>query len=167
MENSLQDEELIVIDRLGNPARGDIAVLHPPTDEKVYYVKRVIGLPGDMISFKGNDVYLNGKILDEPYTKCASAHEKKDISETRPSCDYRMLEGKIFAVPENNYFVMGDNRSNSSDSRTCFAFCDTTHTAHFVPRENIIGKKFSNALIPDEVGIVLGKVLKPLTFFKK
>lgn len=167
MENSLKDEELILVNRIGDLAKEDIVVLHPPTNASVFYVKRIIGLPGDMISFKQNNVYLNGKILDEPYTKCASAHEKISSMDTRPACNYALLEGKTFIVEQGMYFVMGDNRMNSSDSRTCFSVvCDLNGSYRFVPRENIIGKKFSSTVIPDEVGITLGKILKPLANFR-
>lgn len=101
-----------------------------PVDDEIEYVKRVIGLPGDIINIKNNTVYINDKALEEPYLE----------SDVFTNITGSSLEFP-FQVPESQYFVMGDNRENSSDSRQWGT----------VPVENIIGKAiviyypFSNA----------------------
>lgn len=154
MDNTFQDQEFIIVNRLvynsfiGNPDRGDVIVFHPPTPTKEYYIKRIIGIPGDTISFKNNNVYLNGKLLNEPYTKCVSQYTANDLNEKyRGLCDYKdkSVEGHSFQVPEGYYFAMGDNRNRSSDSRSCFGMqndrsCTESSLTHFVPRGNIVGK---------------------------
>lgn len=154
MDNTFQDKEFLLVNRftynklIGNPDRGDVIIFHPPTPTKEYYIKRIIGVPGDTVSFKNDAVYLNGKLLSEPYTKCISKMEANDLNaKSRGICDYslRIVENHSFTVPEGQYFVMGDNRNASSDSRTCFGMpndrtCTESAAAHFVPRENIVGK---------------------------
>jgi signal peptidase I len=126
MEPTLHVGDRIVVDKLsvrfGTINVGDIIVFKAPPTEHCGdgnfpdLVKRVIGLPGQTLTSKGNVVYVNGKVLKEPWTywKTLSPAIKK------------------ITVPANNYFVMGDWRSNSCDSR----FWGT------VPRSDIIGKAF-------------------------
>lgn len=88
------------------PARTDIVVFHyPPNDDvtvpKVEYVKRVIGLPGEILEIKDNIMHINGVPLAEPYI----------------AANTNMADFGPFEVPEGTYFVMGDNRNNSNDSR--------------------------------------------------
>ena len=145
MEGTLHNEEIVLVDKMGLSklihnaplAHGDVIVFHPPTNTDEYYIKRVLGLPGDIVRFTKTDVYVNNIKLDEPYANC---------SDTRP-CSYSNVDGKSFTVPADHYFVMGDNRNNSSDSRSCFgaigmASCTDEATTHFVPFENIAGKSF-------------------------
>ncbi len=102
---------------LGNPERGDIVVFRPPNlpknREEEFFIKRVIGIPGDTIVIKSGDVFVNDQKLEEPYLKGKKTYMPND-------------EVGTFQVPEGKYFVMGDNRSNSTDSRVCF-------------RDNVIG----------------------------
>jgi len=119
----------------GTPERGDIVVLNPPggaTANKPY-IKRVIGLPGDAIEIRDNNVFINGIELVEPYLD--------DGKETtcRASSDYC---GPI-EVPEGSVIVLGDNRDNSEDSRVF----------GFVPIENIIGKAWITYWPADNIGI--------------
>ncbi|MCL2677986.1 MAG: signal peptidase I [Clostridiales bacterium] len=86
----------------GSPQRGDIVVLEAPDKHNEYYIKRIIGLPGETIVITDGKVYINGELLDEPYLKGIQAKEDDDINIT-------ILEG--------TYFVMGDNRASSHDSR--------------------------------------------------
>ncbi len=95
------------------PQHGDIIVLHSPQDPNTDLIKRIIALPGDTVEIKDNTVFVNDTPLVEPY-----------ISEPP---HYLMLSEEI---PTGNYFVLGDNRNNSSDS----------HRGWTVPQENIIGK---------------------------
>ncbi len=87
------------------PERGDIVVFKYPWDEKRDFIKRVIGLPGEEVSMKGRTVYINGKPLDEPYAVYneMASHVGIDYGPT--------------VVPRDSYFMMGDNRDNSQDSR--------------------------------------------------
>lgn len=104
MTNTLQDGERLILSRaFVSPKFGDIVVIHQENDEPL--IKRVIGLPGDKIridEFEGI-VYRNGKPLEEPYVR----------GEFTPSKGLN----KVYTVPEGGIFVMGDNRSNSKDSR--------------------------------------------------
>jgi signal peptidase I len=96
------------------PDRQQVVVFHPPLPGQPDFVKRVIGLPGDRVDIRAGAVWINGKPLIEPYLS-----ETSDPSENR---------GPYF-VPTGNYFVMGDNRNNSYDSRYW----------GFVPRSAIVG----------------------------
>jgi signal peptidase I len=96
-------QRIIVLKSIYNfkePERGDIIIIHPPVAPQEEWVKRLIGLPGDTIAVKGGIVYVNGVPLDEPYVK-----------------DKAKNSFGPFEVPAGNYFVMGDNRNNSTDSR--------------------------------------------------
>jgi len=146
MEPSLDNDEYLIVNRLayaeidlsifdwvpffdpgdnpvhhlwGSPARGDVIVFRSPTspDFKRDFIKRIIGVPGDEVEIdrETSAVKVNGQVIDEPYV-----HGKTTCSS---SCG-------PWVVPERSYFVMGDNRNNSSDSRQGW----------LVPEENIIGK---------------------------
>jgi len=95
------------------PERGDVIVFRYPRDPSRDFIKRIIGLPGDTVSISNGVVSVNGSPLEESYINHGSNSD---------------MEPKV--VPSGSYFVMGDNRPNSSDSRTW----------GFVPEENIIGK---------------------------
>lgn len=121
MEPTLHNTERLFVNkfiyRFTEPQRGDIVVFRYPADESRKFIKRVIGLPGDVVAIEDGIVYVNGEALDEPY-----------IAE-KP---YRGFPASV--VPEGRYFVLGDNRNNSEDSR----YPDVG----FVPRKNIVGKAF-------------------------
>jgi len=113
---------------LRDPRRGDIIVFKYPQDERRDFIKRVVGTPGDRILVRGRQVLVNGVALVEPYTKYS---EPDTVRGTDLSCGYPYgCEPTI--VPANSYFVMGDNRDNSQDSRYW----------GFVRREKIKGKAF-------------------------
>ncbi|MEZ5339511.1 MAG: signal peptidase I [bacterium] len=120
MENTLKQGDLLIADKLSfkllgqDPQRGDIMIFRYPKDPKKDYIKRVIGLPGDMVKIHHGRVYVNGEALIED-----------DYIKEQPLLDYSEVE-----VPEGSYFVMGDNRNHSSDSRVW----------GFVPRDNIEGR---------------------------
>jgi signal peptidase I len=105
MQPGLEDGQRLIINKavyhFREPARGDIVILHPPVEPQKEYVKRIIGIPGDIIEVRENIVYINGSALSEPYIKDAPKYSLP-----------------VFTVPENNYFVLGDNRNNSNDSHT-------------------------------------------------
>lgn len=96
--------------------RGDIAVFKEPGNEKDLFVKRVIGIPGDVIKLESNgDVYVNGELIDEPYVKNqidAEAYEKGLYTYSGGPMNLGTFE-----VPENHVFLIGDNRTNSVDAR--------------------------------------------------
>ena len=107
MENTIMTNDRVIGSRLSyrfsSPDRGDIAIFRFPDDESIYYVKRVIGLPGDTIDIIDGAVYLNGSDtpLEEPYL-----------------CQEMVPEEPMhFEVPEDSYFMMGDNRNHSYDAR--------------------------------------------------
>jgi signal peptidase I len=129
----------------GLPKRGDVAVFRKPADTSVDYIKRVIGLPGDEIQMQDGVLYINGKAVPkvpaEPYLHNGKMIER--FQETLPDgVSYFVLdEGRksfdstgVYKVPPGAYFMMGDNRDNSSDSR------DPSGGVGFVPLENFIGK---------------------------
>ncbi len=123
------------------PVRGDIVVFKPPENKSEYYIKRVIGLPGDKIKIQNGLVYMMNSEhqtwweLPEPYLN------EKNRGRTFPMVTYEATE---YQVPEGQYFVMGDNRLESTDSRQCFRTRNTTQCAekseHFLKLEAIEGK---------------------------
>jgi signal peptidase I len=113
---TLEDGEFVLVSkvsyRFGVVERGDIIVFHFPMDYEQELIKRVIGLPGDIISVQNGNVSVNGQILSEPYIAATPAY----------SGDWK--------VPEGQLFVLGDNRNDSSDS----------HSWGFLPSEKVVGK---------------------------
>ncbi len=105
----LHDKERIIISKLGVNSgsihRGDIVVLKKPDDPGKSIIKRIIGLPGERFEIKKGDVFINGIKLDEPYLT-----QEKDII-------FRSLQTSEIEIPEGHYFVLGDNRTVSQDSR--------------------------------------------------
>jgi signal peptidase I len=121
MMPGLTDQERIFVNKyeykLGenNIQRGDLVVFHYPKDPRESYIKRVVGLPGDSVRILAGEVYVNGKKLDEPYVL--------DAYRDRDSMDREV-------VPQGSYFVLGDHRNSSSDSRSW----------GYVARDEIYGK---------------------------
>src|SRR5436309_2383264 len=101
---------------IGTIRRGDVIVFKYPEEPERDFIKRVIGLPGESIELREKKVYVNGKALNEPYvhflTPAAGEAELHEVT----SYDVRERYGPV-TVPANRYFVMGDNRDNSQDSR--------------------------------------------------
>ncbi len=134
--------------RMAKPDRGDIIVFKYPENPKIDFIKRIVGLPGDVVEVKNDTVYLNGKPLKKVkagFFKEKNARAVKYIETvpkkyTKGSHSYTVIEifdgeGKDFGpveVPEGYYFVLGDNRDNSRDSRFW----------GFVPDDYIIGQAF-------------------------
>ena len=96
------------------PRRGDVVVFKYPDEPERDFIKRVIGLPGDTVELRNKKVYINGQPLDEPYVHFLTppASEYQEVT----SMDVRERYGPV-TVPPDQYFVMGDNRDNSQDSR--------------------------------------------------
>ncbi len=124
MENTIMTHDRVIGSRLHyyfeDPERGDVVIFYFPDEvtEKTYYVKRIIGMPGDVVDIRDGHVYLNGSDtpLDEPYIR--------EPMETPVELHYE--------VPEGCYFMMGDNRNYSADSR----FWHNT----YVRKEKIVAK---------------------------
>ena len=109
---TLDDNDYLIANkidyRLHPPQRGDIVILRPPTSNSTDFIKRVIALPGERLLIRGGVVYINGHKLDEPYLPEAWTND------TNPA---PWSEGDGSIVPADKYFVMGDNRNRSQDSR--------------------------------------------------
>ncbi len=105
MEPTLRDGQYLMVNklayRLGDPSRGDIVVFPSPQDGKRALIKRVIGLPGEEISIVAGEVYINGARLSEPYVVLS----------------HGMSSFGPLVLKAGEYLVMGDNRTNSNDSR--------------------------------------------------
>ncbi len=114
---------------LRRPERGDIVVFKYPQDEKRDFIKRIIGTPGDTVLVRGRQVYVNGRPLAEPYIRPSDSPLTQSGEPTYCGYAYGCEPTK---VPATSYFVMGDNRDNSQDSRYW----------GFVKREKIKGKAF-------------------------
>ncbi len=119
MENTIMTGDRIVGNRFAystrTPNRGEVVIFRDPDELEKLLVKRVIGMPGDKVEIVNGYLYLNDELTDEPYTR------EDMVGDFGP-----------YNVPEGNYFMLGDNRNNSIDSR----FWTNT----FVPKETILGK---------------------------
>ena len=136
MEPNLHHGEFVIVSkinyRFGEVERGDVVVFDFPRNITQEYIKRVIGLPGEHISVTDGEVYVNGSRLDEPYLEFEPYYEGE------------------WDVPESTYFVLGDNRNNSSDS----------HSWGTVPVENLVGEAMFVYWPPSSWGLVTG--IKPV-----
>ncbi len=134
------------------PKRGDVVVFRVPTNTRVDFIKRIMGLPGDKIQVKEGIVYINGNALkrdplpdETDYTDNHSAKSVPAYAETLPEGkvihilkEYNKGDGpaddtQVYEVPPGHYFMMGDNRDNSRDSRYL-------SEVGFVPEQNIVGR---------------------------
>ncbi|MBV9355449.1 MAG: signal peptidase I [Chloroflexi bacterium] len=115
----------------GGPQRGDIVVFKAPTDPSKDFIKRVIGLPGDTVLIKNGQVFVNGERLDEPYIHFPASY-------TYP------FDGQPKTIPDSTYFVLGDNRPNSSDS----------HLGWVVPVDNLVGRGWVSYWPPSDWGTI-------------
>lgn len=119
MEPSLHNGERLLVDKLSyrfrQPDRGQIVVFKYPSDPRRKFIKRVVGVPGDDVEIRDTEVFLNGQKLQEVYINGPTYGDFGPVS-----------------VPAGHYFVLGDNRNNSDDSR----FPDVG----FVPRQNVVGR---------------------------
>lgn len=121
--------------RLSQPKKGDVVIFVAPKNEEYDYIKRVVALPGEKVSINDADqVLVDNQIVDEPF-----------LPEDIKTYGGNFLEiGKTITVPEDQYFVLGDNRSHSSDSRDW----------GFVPKENLVGKAWFRYWPLDRMGLV-------------
>ncbi len=138
MRPTLEDGEYVLVNRLayrfGEYARGDVVVFRFPIDPSQDFIKRIIGLPGDVVSIADGVVSVNGQPLSEDYIAAAPLYSGQ------------------WVVPEGHLFVLGDNRNDSSDS----------HSWGMVPVENVIGKAvlvywpFTNIMLIDHLDLIKG-----------
>jgi signal peptidase I len=129
MEPSLHNGQYLIASKvaywLHPPERGDVVVLDPPRgDSPVPYIKRVIGLPGDLVEVRDQRVWVNGIALNEPYISAPPNYPGN------------------WVVTAGEYFVLGDNRNNSSDS----------HSWGLLPEDHLIGKAFFSYWPPEHWG---------------
>jgi signal peptidase I len=113
---------------MGEIGRGDVVVFKYPVEPERDFIKRVIGLPGETVEVRDKKVYVDGLPLEEPYAHYSLAASPSEYHEVT-SFDVRERYGPV-TVPAGQYFVMGDNRDNSQDSRYW----------GFLPRDNVKGK---------------------------
>jgi signal peptidase I len=146
MDDTFANGEYLIVDELTynfqDPQRGDVIVFHYPLDTKKFFIKRIIGLPGETVEFKDEKVTIckpdcitdkNKFTLNEPYIK---------IDKNIPRAD------TITTLKTDEYFVMGDNRSYSSDSRIWGP----------VPKDFISGRVFTRLLPLGRIGFLPGKI---------
>ncbi len=131
MEPTLQDGQYLVISKLvywiHPPERGDVIVFHPPNNPDDDYIKRIVGLPGEHVEIQGEMVSADGVLLDEPYLANSGSYSG------------------AWDLGNDEYFVLGDNRRDSSDSHTWGVF----------PGGDIVGKAWLCYWPPEEWGLVL------------
>ncbi len=144
MVPTFKNADYLIVDELSyrfkEPERGDVLIFHPPIDKGVFFIKRIIGVPGDTVLINNgvititNKEHPNGIVLTEPY-----------ISKDTTTAHYNVT------VTEGNYFVMGDNRPASYDSRGW----------GLLPKENITGRAFLRLFPLSEIGIFPGEHESP------
>ena len=139
MEPSLHDGQYLIASKvtywLHPPERGDVVVLQPPQDQSsVPYIKRLVGLPGDVVEVRDDRVWVNGVALNEPYISAPPTYAGS------------------WVVSESEYFVLGDNRNNSSDS----------HAWGLLPRNHILGKAIFCYWPPESWGTIPHYAFKEL-----
>jgi signal peptidase I len=142
MENTLLIGDRVLVDRISwrfsEPKRGDITVFHPPFNGPVL-IKRIIGMPGDEVSLSGGSVYINGLRLNEPYVRRAGGRPEP----TDPfSNGLPWSLTKPYTVPPGCFFMMGDNRTDSGDSREFGP----------VARGQLVGRAFARYWPPGRIG---------------
>jgi signal peptidase I len=140
MVPTYQDSNYLIIDELTYdfrlPHRGDVVVFHPPIDMSTYYIKRIVGIPGDTVTITDSVVHIknaqnpDGITLSEPYVTPDTPHDNFSVT-----------------VPEGQYFVMGDNRPASYDSRRW----------GLLPAKNITGRVLLRLFPLNELGLFPGE----------
>jgi signal peptidase I len=131
MMPTLQDNQFLVVNKLGyrlhEPQRGDIIVFRDPRDSERKLIKRVIGLPGETVEVQNGQVFVDGQPLDEPYIEALGRYSEPSLT-----------------LAEGYYYVLGDNRNNSSDS----------HNWGTLPGTKIVGKAWISYWPPELWGVL-------------
>ena len=117
-----------------------MVVIRPHTDNgKEYYIKRIIGLPGDEIKIENGKVYLKPS-GNEVFVELQESYlSPENFGKTYPG---RTSRESSFRVPLGQYFLLGDNRNGSADSRDCFFSCSTGGTSHYINHSDIVGRMY-------------------------
>lgn len=138
MQPNFPDGEFLLADkvtyRLREPKRGDVVVFQAPVSPDEEYIKRIIAIPGERVAIREGKIYINDTLLTEPYLSKTLITNPGNFAK----------EGQEILVPENYYFVLGDNRAASSDSRTW----------GFVPFKSINGRAWVVYWPPEKTGLV-------------
>ncbi len=138
MEPNYHDGEYLLTDKLTyrfkEPQRGDVVVFEPPNSPDEEYIKRIIALPGETISINNGKFYINGQMLNESYIPENIYTKGKDF----------LPNNTVKTVPQGSYFVSGDNRESSSDSRYW----------GFIRKDKITGKAWFIYWPPKSVGVI-------------
>ena len=133
MEPNFHEGQRVVVNKaaywgwVGEPERGDVIIFDAPDGSNEDFIKRIIGLPGDTVEIKNGSVYVNDVALNEPYIMNPPGYTMQKMT-----------------VPDNQYFVLGDNRNHSNDS----------HNGWLVARLEIHGKAWLSTWPPDLWGVV-------------
>jgi len=143
MEPTFQTGQYLIVDELTyhfeQPQRGDVIIFKYPLDPSQYFIKRIIGLPGETVNIRGGTVSItkaDGTTLNLPEGYVKNIGNGADMS---------------VSVPQDRYFVMGDNRPESSDSRYW----------GLLPHANIVGRAYVRLLPVNEIGVLPGSVTEP------
>lgn len=131
MDPTLENDQYLAVNKLGyrlhEPQRGDIVVFHDPRNDDRKLIKRVIGLPGEVLEIDNGQVFIDSRLLDEPYIQTSARYSYP-----------------VTSIPDGHYFVLGDNRNNSSDSHNWGTLSGT----------NIVGKAWVSYWPPRLWGII-------------
>ena len=140
MQDTFHDKEYLIVDQLSyrfeEPSRGDVIIFRYPNDPSKYFIKRIIALPGETINISGTSVQIQnaehpeGFTLDEPYAQLGESNRPQSLT-----------------LSSEEYFVMGDNRDHSSDSRTWGT----------LDRDAIVGRAFIRLLPPQRIDFMPGE----------
>jgi signal peptidase I len=138
MEPNFHNAQYLLTDkvsyRFGEPKRGDVVVFKAPPDDKDEFIKRVIGLPGERVSLKAGRFYINDQLLEEKYLPSSQITSGGQF----------LAEGQSATIPESSYFMVGDNRDHSFDSRAW----------GFIGKSKITGRAWLLYWPPESVGII-------------
>lgn len=138
MEPNFHNGEYILTNKIlykfREPERGDVVIFKSPRNKEIDYIKRIIGLPGEAVTLKGNTLYVNNQPVAEPYLEPGVTIFGGSF----------LQEGKTIVVPDGTYFVVGDNRPHSSDSREFGS----------IAKEDFIGVAFLRYFPFDRAGVL-------------